>query len=90
MQFLDSLPETFASTRDIHSATGAAMQAALKLIVSHCLTEYVVISFRTNISSLVLTPTSSLIFISSLTKPNGIAEIFLQQKKLYSVKYFFV
>ena len=33
-QFLDTLPETFASTRDIHSATGAAMQAALKLMVS--------------------------------------------------------
>ena len=34
MQFLDSLPETFASTRDTHSATGAVMQAALKLMVS--------------------------------------------------------
>lgn len=34
IQFLDSLPETFASTRDIHSATGAAMEAALKLMVS--------------------------------------------------------
>ena len=33
MQFLDSLPETFASTRDIHCSTGAAMQAALKLLV---------------------------------------------------------
>ena len=32
-QFLDSLPDTFASTRDIHSSTGAAMQAALKLLV---------------------------------------------------------
>jgi hypothetical protein len=37
IQFLDSLPETFASTRDIHSATGAAMQAALKLMVSRIL-----------------------------------------------------
>ncbi|CAB4001484.1 transport Sec24B, partial [Paramuricea clavata] len=34
IQFLDSLPETFASTRDIHSATGAAMQAALKLMTA--------------------------------------------------------
>ena len=32
-QFLDSLPDTFASTRDIHSSTGAAMQAALTLLV---------------------------------------------------------
>ena len=35
IQFLDSLPATFASTRDIHSATGAAMLAALKLLVCH-------------------------------------------------------
>ena len=33
IQFLDSLPETFASTHDIHSAAGAAVQAALKLLV---------------------------------------------------------
>ena len=37
IQFLDSLPETFASTRDIQCATGAAMQAALKLLVRYLL-----------------------------------------------------
>lgn len=34
IQFLDSLPQTFSSTHDVNSATGAAMQAALKLLVS--------------------------------------------------------
>ena len=35
IQFLDTLPETFAQTRDTQSATGAAMQAALTLLVSY-------------------------------------------------------
>ena len=34
LQFLDSLPQSFADTTDVQSATGAAMQAAHKLIVS--------------------------------------------------------
>ena len=34
IQFLDNLPDTFANSADIHSATGAAMDAAHKLVVS--------------------------------------------------------
>ena len=34
MQLLDSLPTLFSKAPNIHSATGAALQAALKLIVS--------------------------------------------------------
>ena len=33
-QFLESLPQSFADTGDVQSATGAAMQVAHKLIVS--------------------------------------------------------
>ena len=34
LQFLDALPQSFADTTDVQSATGAAMQVAHKLIVS--------------------------------------------------------
>ena len=34
LQLLDSLPTLFSKNPNVHSATGAAMQAALKLIVS--------------------------------------------------------
>ncbi len=35
IQFLDALPQSFANTTDVNSATGAAMQCARNLIVSY-------------------------------------------------------
>ena len=40
LQFLDSLPQTFADTADVQCATGTAMQVAHKLTVRQILSVF--------------------------------------------------